>query len=326
MKINKLFPVLLLGLFCSLGVFAQDDDKFDDETFKRIVNEACNCTAEIDSAQPKDSIVSHINSCITTQIVIEQTKETLGTPDEIVDQLNGMELTENDTIVELGPKSENIIIYIDKDFDRIQAELFETCERVKTLLILRNDERDYSMSKNEKAIEYYRKGERAYLDGEYEKAVYNFEKALKEDAKFAFAWDNLGVTYRKMGEYKKAIECYEESLKVDPDGRMPLQNIAVAYGYLENHKKAIETYDKYIEKYPDDPEGYYGNGRENYFEGNYAEGVDNMFKAYVLYKQAQSPYANDAQTMLGAMYSDLEEKGKLDIFKEAAKNNNVQIE
>jgi hypothetical protein len=53
--------------------------------------------------------------------------------------------------------------------------------------------------------------------------------------------------------------------------------------------------------------------------------VHNFFKAYNLYGETQSPYIRDAQQLVASFYNDLKEKGKLDIFTEAAKNNNIQI-
>ena len=50
-----------------------------------------------------------------------------------------------------------------------------------------------------------------------------------------------------------------------------------------------------------------------------------MFKAYLLYTKAKSPYVNDATQNLHYYYADLEKKGKLEIFKEAAKNNKIDI-
>ncbi|WP_294733667.1 tetratricopeptide repeat protein [uncultured Flavobacterium sp.] len=313
MKKNYFLLILTLALLPFIAT-AQDEDKI-----KAIGDEACECTKEINSEQVRDSIVSKINSCIESGILMDQVKRGLwDTTESIKETLEA----ENDTIVDGNQK---IVITIDENFDEIQAYMFENCSWVKTLMRSNDVQSKYSMSKNKKALQFYREGEDYYSKQEYSMAIVSFNKAVKKDPKFAFAWDNLGLCYRKRGNYKEAIKCYEKSLEVDPTGRMPLQNLAVAYEYLKDYKKSAEVFDKFIAQYPNDPEGYYGGGRAHYIAGNYAEGVDKVFKAYVMYGEIQSPYIGDAEQLLGTFYNDLKEKGKSNIFIEAAKNNNIQI-
>lgn len=184
---------------------------------------------------------------------------------------------------------------------------------------------DYSMSKNKKALAQYEEGVAYEAKEMYDMAIVSYSKAVKIDSKFSFAWDNLGLCYRKRGNYKEAIKCYEKSLELDPKGTMPLQNIAVAYEYLKDYKNSSLTYEKLIALHPDNPEGYFGAGRVFYLNENYEKGVDYMFKAFKLYNETRSPYVSDAQQNLQYYYGDLEKKGKLNIFKDAAKNNKIDI-
>ncbi|AXG73723.1 tetratricopeptide repeat protein [Flavobacterium arcticum] len=319
MKSNRFSILTLLLLVFPLIAIAQDDD-----SIKTIGDKACECTKEISTDQVRDSIVKKINDCISSQILLDQMTSQFGTPEEIREEVS--KLTDNDTVAEIGKnKGKNIVITMDKDFDEIQQYMFENCYAVKVLMSSNNAESKHSMSKNKKALQFYEEGEAHLVREEYDMAIVSFNKAVKKDPKFAFAWDNLGISYRKRGNYKEAIKCYEKSLEVDPTGKMPLQNLGVAYEYLKEYQKSAEVYDRYIIQYPNDPEGYYGAARMYYFAGDYAKGVDKAFKAYLMYKELQSPYISDAQQVISAMYNELKEKGKLDIFLEAAKNNNIEI-
>lgn len=319
MKSNRFSILTLLLQVFPLIAIAQDDD-----SIKIIGDKACECTKEISTDQVRDSIVKKINDCISSQILLDQMTSQFGTPEEIREEAS--KLTDNDTIAEIGKnKGKNIVITMDKDFDEIQQYMFENCYAVKVLMTSNNAESKYSMSKNKKALQFYEEGEAHLRREEYDMAIVSFNKAVKKDPKFAFAWDNLGISYRKRGNYKEAIKCYEKSLEVDPTGKMPLQNLGVAYEYLKDYKKSAEVYDRYIIQYPNDPEGYYGAARMYYFAGDYSKGVDKAFKAYLMYKEIQSPYISDAQNVISVFYKDLKEKGKLDIFTEAAKNNNIEI-
>jgi cytochrome c-type biogenesis protein CcmH/NrfG len=56
-----------------------------------------------------------------------------------------------------------------------------------------------------------------------------------QDPEFAFAWDNLGISYRRLNNYDKAIDAYSKSIAIDPKWINAATNIAVAY----IHKKKI---------------------------------------------------------------------------------------
>ncbi|NDI98578.1 tetratricopeptide repeat protein [Flavobacterium sp. LaA7.5] len=314
MKSNRFSILVLLMLIFPIAAIAQDDD-----SIKSIGDKACECTKEISTDQVRDSIVNKINSCITTYIFENQMTKVLAQTGELVEEALS---TKNDTVVGEG---KTITIIADKNFDEIQQYMFENCAAVKLLMFSNNVKSKKSMSKNKKALEYYQEGQNYLAQENYDMAIVSFNKAIKKDSEFAFAWDNLGISYRKRGNYKEAIKCYQKSLEVDPTGKLPLQNLGIAYEYLKEYKKSAEIYDKYIMQYPNDPEGYYGAGRMYYYAGNYAKGIDNAFKAYLMYKEMQSPYISDAQNVISVFYKDLKEKDKLDIFTEAAKNNNIQI-
>lgn len=318
MKQTYFFRALMALLLVTACAQAQDKDE---TKIKALAEKACDCTKEISINQPKDSIVAKINSCITASIIADQTAQTMGEMSKLVTD-----------VIDSGVKKDTVIgngktytIIVDKDFDEIQEYMYKNCKRVKNLISTNNALMDYSMSKNKKALALYEEGVSYDTREMYDMAIVSYNKALKTDPKFGFAWDNLGLCYRKRGNYKEAIKCYEKSLELDPKGTTPLQNIAVAYEYLKEYKKASETYEKFITLHPDNPEGYFGAGRVYYISEDYAKGVDYMFKAYLLYTEVKSPYVNDAKQNLQYYYSDLKEKNKLDIFTQAAKNNKVDI-
>jgi len=316
MKTTYFLTACILVFLNALNANAQDDEKI-----KILAEEACVCSDKISIEIPRDSIIAKINGCITSSITMNQMKDVIG--DDVKELVKNVgKGIEKDTTF-IADKTYTIVV--DENFDEIQKYLFVNCTNVQNLMATNNVLLDNSMSKNKKALKLYEEGV-AYEQREmYDMAIVSYTKALKIDSKFSFAWDNLGLCYRKMGNYKEAIKSYQKSLDLDPKGTTPLQNIAVAYEYLKDYKNASATYEKFIVLHPDNPEGYFGAGRTLYSLEDYAKGVDNMFKAYLLYTKAKSPYVNDATQNLHYYYADLEKKGKLEIFKEAAKNNKIDI-
>ena len=56
--------------------------------------------------------------------------------------------------------------------------------------------------------------------GNYEIAIDQFEKALKENPKYDIAWNNLGNSYRSLRKYEKALGCYEKAIECSPENPM----------------------------------------------------------------------------------------------------------
>jgi len=158
----------------------------------------------------------------------------------------------------------------------------------------------------------------------YQKAISYFQRALKIDSLFAFAWDNMGLCYRKLDKYDDAIYAYNKSLELDPLGLMPLQNIAVAYKYKKEYQKALAAYETLAELDSKNPEVYYGIGLLYAYSLNDLEnGLDNICKAYTYYIAQKSPYRTDAEKLINLIYADMKKQGKETAFDEILKNNNI---
>jgi tetratricopeptide (TPR) repeat protein len=314
--------ILALMLNC-LNASAQN--RKERREIKKIANSACACSEKISATITKDEILEQMNSCITSAIINAQ----IG---DIADLKNIRKLLQNakiniingDTTLVVGSDSKKIIL-ADKNFREVQQYLMQKCKTVQNLIRSEDMLSDKSLSSNPVAFKHYKEGESYAEKDKTEKAIESFKKAVELDPEFAFAWDNLGLCYRKLNKYDDAIRCYKKSLEVDEYGIMPLQNMAVVYEYRREYKEAAEVYLKLMEGYPDNPEGYYGAGRAYYMSGDYASGVDYMFKAYKLYSTMKSPYVTDAENNLSAFYKDLKDKGKESIILDAAKKNNIEF-
>lgn len=83
---------------------------------------------------------------------------------------------------------------------------------------------------NEKAAEeYYRRAVDAEKDGNHEKAIEFFERALNENPDHESACFSLAVNYDRRGEDAKAIELYERICTSPPVHVNALLNLAILY-------------------------------------------------------------------------------------------------
>src|SRR5438552_18564818 len=97
---------------------------------------------------------------------------------------------------------------------------------------------------NEKAAEeYYKRGLDAEKDGNHEKAVEFFERALNENPDHEQAAFHLAVLYDRRAEDAKAIELYERICTSPPVHLNALMNLAVLYVDNNQYDEAHSCHD-----------------------------------------------------------------------------------
>jgi tetratricopeptide (TPR) repeat protein len=319
---EKLFFFILFVAFYS-NVTGQDIKNKKNETLlKKLSENGCKCVDSISTYnKSKNDVAKQISSCINKQTGAFQMGSKLMEIDDL-----------KNTAEEInGKKQINLSINVNEDskeykkyYYELERYMMKNCNSLKEKIASNEKQTDKSFSNNEKALEFYSKGIDESKKKNYEKAIKYLEKAVTEDPKFAFAWDNLGINYRKLNNFDKAIECYKKSLEIDPNGLMPLQNIAVVYQYKKEYQNAIDAYKKLAEIDNNNPEIYYGI--DNIYATNlndYEKGLDNMCKAYNMYIELKSPYRTDAEKVINIIYSEMKKQGKEEKFNKILKENNI---
>jgi tetratricopeptide (TPR) repeat protein len=305
MKITLLKKVTLFVLLTVGYTATAQDDKV-----KEVAGLACDCVSKIQATGlSTEKVIEEINSCIRTNSLMTKLKA--------VNEQSEKDKQSGDTT----KKEYNITM--GDDFKEVQTYLNKNCDAVKTLMAANKEV--VALSKNKKAVKFYEEGLQYTKEKQYNLAVVSYSKAVKYDPEFVIAWNYLGLNYRRLNNYTEAIKCYKKSLELDPTGLMPLQNMAIAYQYLEDFKNAAATYEKFIALHKDDPEGYFGAASAFYSAGEFEKGVDYIFKAYKLYAEAESPYVNDAKQILFQYNTELKAQGKEEVFRQAAKNNDIEL-
>lgn len=291
---------------------------------------SCECISKIDRSEAREKQFESVGDCIRGAITQKQMSEGLAKiMEKVSDTLESYEKSgkEIDTLIVSDDSiSEKLIIDASKGYDELERQLINDCGAMNSLL---NDtagiSSENSVSKDKKALKAYDKGLEYYKKGNFEKALEYYKKAVKEDKKFAFAWDMVGISHRQLGNYKEAVKAYKKSLKIDPRGKMPLQNLPIAYRMLDEWEKAADYYRELIRFYPDDPEGYYGLGQCGKILKDYDMALDNMIQAYIKYQDTGSPYVKDAGIELNNIYSLLTESGKEALFMQYAEKHGLTV-
>lgn len=315
--------IISVVIFCTFILpFAQKKKTSDSlALLKELSASSCECVDSI-SVYNKDreAVALEISNCINKSASVYQ----LGDKLSKVQNLEKSKNKDNKKInIEINT-NENSTEY-KKYYYELERYMMDNCTSLQKKINSNEKQTENSVSDNKLALEYYSRGQEASENEDYYKAKDFYEKAVKLDPKFAFAWDNLGIIYRKMNDYDKAIEMYNKSLQIDPTGKMPLQNIAVAYVYKKEYTKAIESYEKLALLDPKDPEVHYGLGNiySNHLK-EYEKALDHLCKAYNIYIDQKSPYRTDAEKQIGYLFQEMKKEGKEAKFDEILKANNIK--
>jgi len=328
MKIIKLF---FFSILMSQNLCAQmeiDGKPLNDEQ-KKMVKEtfskqkvlsqnaenSCKCIDSI-SINSKNAVETskEVKRCIDNEVVGYQSTLKLM---ETVDVKEGEKITVS---IFTDPESNEYKKY----YYEIETKLMESCPAIKNVVGMNNKESEKSVSKNSDAIKEYNKGNEFIRQKDYKSALPFYEKAVKIDSEFVFAWDNIGVCNRRLGNLDEALKAYKMSLKLDPKSLTALQNIALVYVGQKKYQKAIDSYNNLAKVDKENPEVYYGIGviyYENILDNEKA--LDNICKAYNLYVAQSSPYRTDAEKIIQSIYTNFKAKGKQDKFNEILKSNNI---
>jgi tetratricopeptide (TPR) repeat protein len=83
------------------------------------------------------------------------------------------------------------------------------------------------------------------------KAKKDFERAIKEDHKYAEAYNNLGVSFYGNKKYSKAISKYQKAIELRPDSASFYSNMGAAYFSLKDFQRSAYAYARALELDPD---------------------------------------------------------------------------
>jgi tetratricopeptide (TPR) repeat protein len=100
------------------------------------------------------------------------------------------------------------------------------------------------------AVGYYNRGNAYYQNKDYERAIENYNEALRLDPKDFKAYCNRGCAYEAKKDYDRAIQDYSESIRLDPTHAFVYHNRGNAYRARKDYHRAVEDYTDAIRRDP----------------------------------------------------------------------------
>lgn len=319
---KKLAFIICCTFFTIHGNSQEKENTLKQTLLKSTAENACKCIDSISVYdKARNAVTKELTRCIDNQINAYQLSLKLMS---VIDLKKTAEEKEGKREINISLNMDTASKEYKEYYYELERYMMENCKALKDKIAADDKQSEKSFSENTKALNLYSKGIDESQNGNLEKAIDCFKKAVKLDPQFAFAWDNLGICYRKLNKYDEALDAYKKSLAIDPMGAMPLQNIAIVYQYKKEYQNAIDSYQKLAEIDKSNPEIYYGIGQiYAVYLMEYEKGLRSMCKAYNLYVEQKSPYRTDAEKIIQTIYTEMKKLGKESEFNAILKENNI---
>jgi tetratricopeptide (TPR) repeat protein len=111
-------------------------------------------------------------------------------------------------------------------------------------------------SQEDRATAYNNRGWSYSNKDDYDRAIADFDEAIRLDPKFALALVNRGWAYERKGDYARAIADYEEAIRLDPNYSLAYNNHGWIHHLKGEYDEAIADYGEAIRTDPKDATAY----------------------------------------------------------------------
>jgi tetratricopeptide (TPR) repeat protein len=163
------------------------------------------------------------------------------------------------------------------------------------------------------AESHFNRGYDYYQQGEYQKAIEEYNQAIALDPNYTDAYNNRGLAYTNLGLTQQAIADYSKAIELNPNYALAYYNRGVIYGNMGQYYEAIADYDQAIALDPNYTDAYYNRGINYASLGQYHEAIADYTEVINLDANYTDAYNNRgvAYYNLGQYYEAIADYNKV---------------
>jgi lipoprotein NlpI len=125
--------------------------------------------------------------------------------------------------------------------------------------------------------------------GDLDRAIADCDEAIRLDPRFAPAYNNRGAAYQAKRDLDRAMADYNESIRLDPKYAPAYNKRGFAWSLTGDFDRAIADLDEAIQLDPRDSTAYLSRGRANVFIGALPKALADLDRAAELAPKAGYP-------------------------------------
>jgi len=146
-----------------------------------------------------------------------------------------------------------------------------------------------SIAFNNRGIAYYNKKD-------YDRAIQDYDQAIRLNPSFADAFNNRGNAYYYKKDYDRAIQDYTEAIRLNPSFALAFNNRGNAYRDKQDDDRAIQDYDQAIRLNPSDAGMFYNRGNAYRDKQDYDRAIQDYDQAIRLNPSFADAFNNRGYT------------------------------
>jgi lipoprotein NlpI len=150
--------------------------------------------------------------------------------------------------------------------------------------------------------------------GDYERAIQDYDQAVRLKPSFAIAFNNRGLAYQSQGNYERAIQDYDQAIRLNPSHAGAFINRGNAYGSKRDYERAIQDYDQAIRLNPSYADAFRNRGYARFYLGQFVVAEPDFAKVLEL-----SPSYPDSALWLYLARSRAGQNARSELEKDAAR-------
>jgi tetratricopeptide (TPR) repeat protein len=149
-------------------------------------------------------------------------------------------------------------------------------------------------------VAYNNRGNTHLDKGENDRAIADYDEAIRFNPKYAIAYNGRGNAYKEKGNYDRAIADYNEASRLDPKYPLAYNGRATAYWLKGDYDRAIAEYSEAIRLDPKFAVAYGNRGSAYEKKGDYPRAVADYDESLKL--DPNYAFARDGRKRVAAVW------------------------